>query len=61
MKKVFVTISIVIWAFLIMWVLSTYERTKVADYDVKFAHYEMSSTWNYCPICGECLRESKNK
>ena len=50
----FITIIIMIIVF--TFALATYERTKIADYDIKLAHYQMSEEWNYCPYCGECLR-----
>ena len=34
---------------------AVYQRTKIADYDVKFAHYHMDT--KYCPYCGELLEE----
>lgn len=34
---------------------AVYQRTKIADYDVKFAHYRMET--KYCPYCGELLEE----
>jgi hypothetical protein len=34
---------------------AVYQRTKIANYDVKFAHYHMET--KYCPYCGELLEE----
>lgn len=41
--------------------LGIYRRTQIADYDVKFAHTEMSQVWNYCPYCGEKLDKGESK
>ena len=39
-----------------LWI-ALYGRTKVANYDVKIAHYNMSNVYKYCPYCGEELEE----
>lgn len=52
-------IEIFIWVILAIFIIGVYRRTQIADYNVKFAHTEMSNTWNYCPMCGECLKDLK--
>lgn len=37
----------------ICWV-DLFARTKIANYDVKLAHYNMKT--KYCPYCGELLK-----
>jgi hypothetical protein len=31
------------------------------DYDIKVEHHNMSTDYNYCPVCGEKLKESDDK
>jgi hypothetical protein len=30
------------------------------DYDIKVEHHNMSTDYNYCPVCGEKLKEEKD-
>lgn len=57
MKKdsiIFILI-VVAWIFTITFTLATYKRTQIVDYDIKRDHMLMSSTYNYCPVCGTRL------
>lgn len=59
MKEFIKIVVILIWLFTITFALATYKRTQIVDYDVKRDHMIMSSKYNYCPICGEKLKENE--
>ena len=50
---------IILWALSMPFIVATYQRTKIVEYDIKRDHMLMSDVYNYCPICGAKLVESE--
>ena len=51
-KDIIIFILMVLWIFSMPFIVATYKRTQIVDYDVKRDHMMMGHTYNYCPICG---------
>ena len=57
-KNIIVTLVAIIFVLVWFWFV-LYTRTKIANYDVNLAHYEMSDEYDYCPYCGAKLTEGE--
>lgn len=58
-ENILLTIMIILWALSMPFIVATYQRTKIVEYDIKRDHMLMSDVYNYCPICGAKLVESE--